>query len=45
LTTLIQLEVATISEAIDTIIEKSIAASENVMEKIKGCAGTGNSKR
>lgn len=38
LATLIQLEVATMSEAVNTIIDKSIAAGENVMDKL-GRAG------
>ncbi len=39
LTTLIQLEAATMSEALNTIVDKSIAAGENVMDKIAGRAG------
>lgn len=38
LATLIQLEAATMSEAVNTIIDKSIAAGENVMDKL-GRAG------
>ncbi|MGI9069116.1 MAG: hypothetical protein ACR2HX_22270 [Pyrinomonadaceae bacterium] len=34
--TLIQLEAATMSEAMNTIIDKSIAAGENVMDKLSG---------
>jgi hypothetical protein len=33
-TTLMQLEVATMSEAVNTIIEKSISVGENVMDKL-----------
>jgi len=39
LATLIQLEAATMSEAVNTIIDKSIAAGENVMDKLAGRAG------
>jgi hypothetical protein len=34
LATLMQLEVATMSEAVNTIIEKSISVGENVMDKL-----------
>jgi hypothetical protein len=34
LTTLMQLEAATMSEAVNTIVDKSISAGENVMDKI-----------
>ena len=34
LATLVQLEVATMSEAVNTIIEKSISVGENVMDKL-----------
>lgn len=40
LATLIQLEAATMSEAVNTIINKSISAGENVMDKLSGRAGT-----
>ncbi len=40
LATLIQLEAATMSEAVNTIIDKSISAGENVMDKLAGRAGT-----
>jgi hypothetical protein len=39
LATLIQLEAATMSEAVNTIIDKSISAGENVMNKLAGRAG------
>ena len=45
LTTLIQLEAATMSEAVNTIIDKSIAAGENVMDKLAGRAGTRDRKK
>lgn len=38
LATLVQLEAATMSEAVNTIIDKSIAAGENVMDKLAGRA-------
>ena len=39
LATLMQLEAATMSEAVNTIIDKSILAGENVMDKLAGRAG------
>jgi hypothetical protein len=45
LVTLIQLEAATMSEAVNTIIDKSISAGENVMEKLAGRASTRDSKK
>lgn len=39
LATLIRLEAATMSEAVNTIIDKSISAGENVMDKLAGRAG------
>ena len=39
LATLIQLEAATMSEAVNTIIDKSITAGENVMNKFAGRPG------
>lgn len=45
LATLIQLEAATMSEAVNTIIDKSISAGENVMDKLAGRAGTRDSKK
>jgi len=45
LATLIQLEAATMSEAVNTIIDKSISAGEDVMDKLAGRASTKNSKK
>lgn len=45
LKTLIQLEVVTFTEALDTIIDKSISAGENVMHKINESTGISNSKK
>ena len=39
LTTLIQLEAATMSDAVNTILDKSIAAGENVIDKLTGRVG------
>jgi hypothetical protein len=38
LSTLMHLEVATMSEAVNTIIEKSISVGENVMDKLGNSA-------
>jgi hypothetical protein len=45
LATLIQLEAATMSEAVNTIIDKSISAGENVMDKLAGRAGSSRSSK
>ena len=45
LATLIQLEAATMSEAVNTIIDKSISAGENAMDKLAGRAGTRAGKK
>ena len=45
LTTLMQLEAATMSEAVNTIIDKSISAGENVMDKLAGRGRSRDSKK
>jgi hypothetical protein len=45
LVTLIQLEAATMSEAVNTIIDKSISAGENLMDKLAGRASTRDTKK
>ena len=45
LATLIQLEAATMSEAVTTIIDKSITAGENVMNKFAGRPGRSRDSR
>jgi hypothetical protein len=45
LATLIQLEAATMSEAVNIIIDKSISAGEDVMDKLAGRASTKNTKK
>jgi hypothetical protein len=44
LATLMQLEAATMSEAVNTIVDKSISAGETVMDKLAGRASKGNRK-
>jgi hypothetical protein len=38
LSTLIQLEAATLSEAVEKIVDKSVSVGENVMDKLSGRA-------
>jgi len=45
LATLIQLEAATMSEAVNTIIDKSISAGENVMDKLAGRSGESRNRK
>lgn len=43
--TLMQLEATTMSEALNTIIDKSISAGESVMDKLAGHAGKSKNKK
>lgn len=45
LATLIQLEATTMSEALNTIIDKSISAGEDMMAKLAGRASTRDTKK
>ena len=45
LTTLMQLEAATMSEALNTIIDKSISAGEDVMDQLAGRASRKDAKK
>jgi len=45
LATLIQLEAATMSEAVNMIIDRSISAGEDVMDKLAGRASTRDTKK
>jgi hypothetical protein len=44
LATLMQLEAATMSEAVNTIVDKSILAGETVLDKLAGRASKGSRK-